>query len=356
MQTQKSRNIYEEFKILSYEEEAQLTLTELIEYYKCLKQYLLNYKNSKLKSGYINFCENLHPLIRKTVDKIKGYDLTIIGQDNIPNSPAIYISTHQDFYDHFNLILGLPEHSIILNNSKIALWMKILLDLNGIVYVDRSDSKSKFVSKMELIKYLADGISIVIFPEATYNCSPNKLHLRLYSGAIDIARKMQIPIIPIVQEYNYDSSVKSYKCVKSCKMQFGTPIYVKYGDEISIKRDELSEQLATLRWDLLEQKGLYQRDSIKEQEYINYVLSRKNSYQLAGVYELDELKALKGYGEETYLFSYINAVDFDNEGHLLVPDEARRLDSLNKMHINGCLNKDGEYLNFDKLLTLSKRN
>ncbi len=344
----------ENFRILSYEEESKLTSNELIAYYKSLKQYLLNYKNNILKNSYTNGCEELHPLVRKIIDRIKNYDLTITGQENIPNSPVIYVSTHQDFYDHFNLILGVPEHTIILNNGRIALWMKILLNFNGIVYVDRNDSQSKFNSKIELMKYLAKGKSIAIFPEATYNCSPNKFHLRLYSGAVDIARKMQIPIIPIVQEYDYDPLITSYKCVKSCELRFGTPVYVKYDDDISIKKEELSEQLATMRWDLIEQKGLYSRESITEQEYINYILSRRDSYQKAKVKESDELKALKGYGEEIYLFSYINAIDFDSDGHLLVPQEVRKLDSINSLHINGCFNKDGNYLDFDKLLTLSR--
>jgi len=232
--------------------------------------------------------------------------------------------------------------------------MKILLDFNGVVYVDRSDNQSKFNSKIELMKYLAKEKSVVIFPEATYNCSPNKLYLNLYSGVIDIARKMQVPIIPIVQEYDYDTSITSYKCVKSCELRFGSPIYVKYDDDISIKKEELSEQFATMRWDLIEQKGLYSRDSIREQEYINYILSRRDSYRIAKVNEKEEEKALKGYGKEIYLFSYINAVDFDDDGHLLVPKEVRRLDSLNNLPINGCFDKDGNYLDFDKLLTLSR--
>ena len=96
----------EKFKILSYIEENQLTLTERIEYYENLKDYL---KNQPLKADEIKnltFCAwlNKYP-IRQIVNRIKEYDLEVRGIENIPSCPVIYASTHQDYNDHFNCIL-----------------------------------------------------------------------------------------------------------------------------------------------------------------------------------------------------------------------------------------------------------
>lgn len=61
---------------------------------------------------------------------------------------------------------------------------------NGIIYVERNSDLSRFESKIKLMHLLAHGKSVVVFPEGTYNCSPNKLHLPLHSGVIDMALKM----------------------------------------------------------------------------------------------------------------------------------------------------------------------
>lgn len=344
----------ENFRILSYEEESKLTLNELIVYYKSLKQYLLRYRNNVLKNGYIKSCEELHPLIRIIIDKIKGYELTIIGQDNIPEGPVIYASTHQDYHDHFNVVLSIPEHAIILNTNTVTPLFKMLLGTNGIVYVDRNDKDSRFAAKVQLMKYLAKGKSVVVFPEATFNCSPNKLHLPLHSGIIDIARKMQVPIVPLVQEYTYRENESSYKCVKSCTVEFGVPIYVGYNDSTEVKKEELSEQMTSIRWKLIEEKGKYFRTSVSNQEYINYVLSRIDGWKQTKVKIEDERKAIKGYGSEPYVFTFINDVSFDLDGNLLLTDERNKIERLNNEHLDYCFDRDGNLINIDKTLRLAR--
>lgn len=341
--------------ILSYDEESKLSPKERIEYYQRLKEYLANYKESLLKSSYINGCACLNKyLIRKVIDNVKGYELTILGQDNIPEGPVIYASTHQDYHDHFNVVLSIPEHSIILNTNSVTPLFKILLGTNGIVYVDRNNPESRFASKTELMKYLAKGKSIVMFPEATFNCSPNKLHLPLYSGIIDIAKKMQVPIVPLIQEYVYRENESKYKCVDSCHVEFGNPIYVRYNDSTELKKEELSEQFASIRWKLIEQKGQFAREFISNQEYINYVLSRIDGWKQINVKIDDERKVIKGYGSEPYAFSFINDVSFDEYGNLLLPKETIKIINLNETHLDYYNNQDE--INVDKELSLLRIN
>ena len=189
------------FKILSYNEESQLDIEDLKKYYQSLKAYLVSKKFNVAKS----ICESLnYKKVRKVIDTKKGYDLYVYGMENIPSEPVIFASTHQDYNDHFNVVLSIPEHIIILNTKNVTLKLKLLMAVNGIVYVDRTSDLSRFNSKIELMHYCVQNKSVVIFPEATFNCSPNKLHLPLHKGVIDIAKKMQVPIVPLVQEYiNY---------------------------------------------------------------------------------------------------------------------------------------------------------
>lgn len=317
----------ESFKILTYEEEKKLSTAEKRLYYIKLKEYLSNQKYSSSKEKYLKICEKLNmKIVRTIVDKIKGYDLIIENQSVIPNGPVIYASSHQDFNDHFNVVLSIPTHMIILNSSNVPGIIKLVMGIHGIEYVDRNDSKSRFESKINLMEYLGKDKSVVVFPEGTLNCSPNKLILPLHSGVIDIAKKMQVPIVPIVQEYDYDNTKLNEKNkVKSCTVRFGNPIYVSYDDDIPLKKEELRDAMATIRYDLIKQKGIFDRKTISNKEYISYLLSRLHTMALMKVnYEIEK-NTIYGANEEFYQYFPINAVPYNEKGELLSNGNVRKL-------------------------------
>lgn len=326
----------EKFKLLSYDEESRLSIDEKKQYYYNLKLYLQNQPLQINELKNLTFCQSINKyLVRHIIDKIKGYDLIVNGVENIPRGPVIYASTHQDFNDHFNIVLSIPEHAIILNTVSVTKSFKFLMGFNGIVYVDRKKQQSRFDSKLSLMKYISLGKSVVVFPEGTYNCSPNKLHLPLHSGVIDIARKMDVPIVPVVQEYIYQPNmVANNNNVVSCQVQFGTPIYVSLEDDKERKKQELSEAFATIRYELIEAKGIYNRESINNQEYIDYVLGRINTWKKINVDINDERKTIYNERDDFYLFHHINDVAFDDNGNLLPTEHVLKLNKLYQKNIN----------------------
>jgi len=296
-----------DFQLFSYEEEKKLTIQEQKEYYIFLKEFLKKAHEPNSKKILNKIREVLNKkIVRDIIDEIKGYELEITGQENILKKPVIYATTHQDFYDHFNIVLSIPDHAIILNNINVSKIVKLAMNINGIQYVNRDDYVSKYNAKINLMKYISKGKSIVIFPEATYNCSPNKLVLPFHSGVIDISRKMQTPIIPVVQEYLYENNK-----VKKCFVHFGYPIKVEYDDNKLEKKEELRESFATIRYNLIEKKGLYSRNSINESEYIDYLTSKLKLLELVhSSYEIEE-KSIYDYNNEFYQYFPLNAVDIE---------------------------------------------
>ena len=319
-----------DFKILSYEEEKKLTIEERKKYYINLKNYLSSLKYSSTKHTYLNFCESLNKkIIRCIIDKIKGYELFVENQEIIPNSPVIFASSHQDFNDHFNIVLSIPSHTIILNSNKVPNVVKLAMNLNGIEYVDRENSQDKFCSKINLMRYLANGKSIVVFPEGTFNCSPNKLILPIHGGVIDMAKKMQVPIVPVVQEYIYDNSKLDGKNrVVSCTVRFGMPLYVSFYDDEKEKKDELRDSLASIRYDLILKKDVFSRKVISNYEYISFLLSRLHTMDLMGVnYELEK-NTIYGSGDEFYKYFPVNAVVNSDDFCMLSNSNKRKLNKL----------------------------
>lgn len=344
------------FKILSYDEEKELSVEELKKYYQSIKDYLVSKKYNIAHATYLHTCERLNKkLVRKVIDAKKGYNLFVYGLDNIPNEPVIFASTHQDYNDHFNVVLSIPSHVIILNTKNVTWKFKALMAVNGIVYVDRTSDLSRFNSKLELMHYLAQNKSVVVFPEATFNCSPNKLHLPLYKGIIDIAKKMQVPTVPLIQEYTYDETNSTIKNVISCDVEFGKPIYVGYTDDKNEKIEELSEVFSTIRWNLIEKKGCFNRADISIQEYINYVLSRIDGWSKIKVSIDDERKMIYGVNDDFYLFHHANDVAFDEYG-LLPTEEVMRLNEISAKNLaNICLDRDGNIINTDNVLKFERK-
>lgn len=307
------------FRLLSYYEEDKLSNDERINYYKNLKDFLQNVDTPINKKVYLDFCNIMNKkIVRGIIDKIKGYDLIIENQSLIPNNPVIFASSHQDFHDHFNVVLSIPYHAIILNNVNVSKIVKIALGINGIEYVDRDNPASRYTSKVDLMGYLAKGKSIVIFPEGTYNCSPNKLVLPFHPGVIDISRKMQVPIVPLVQEYFYENLDTNQKGkIEKCIVRFGQPINVSYNDSTLAKKEELKESFSTLRYDIIENKGIHKRSEISNQEYINYLLTRLKTFESVNSSYEQECNSIYGIDDYFYTMFPINAVNVEETKILL---------------------------------------
>lgn len=307
------------FRLLSYYEEDKLSYDEKINYYKSLKEFLQSIDTPIAKKIYLDFCNVMNKkIVRNIIEKVKGYDLIIENQNLIPNKPVIFASSHQDFHDHFNVVLSIPYHAIILNNVNVSKIVKIALGINGIEYVDRDNPASRFTSKMDLMEYLSKGKSIVIFPEGTYNCSPNKLILPFHSGVIDISKKMQVPIVPMIQEYFYENLEMNQKGkIEKCIVRFGQPINVGYSDNISSKKEELKEAFSTLRYNIIENKGIYKRSEISEQEYTNYLVSKLKTFESVNSSYEQECNSIYGVNDYFYTMFPINAVNVTKTKKLL---------------------------------------
>ena len=212
--------------VLSYDEEAKLSPEARSKYYVQLRDNFAN--SSSLKFYFSIFLQKIFHRPKKFIlkrygSKIFGFDLNVDGGKNLNGSndaAKIYISSHQHFYDIINLINAIPERVIIMNSIDVPFLIKAILRINGVIFVDRKDKEGGPAAKNEGMQYLAKGYSVVILSEATLNGSPNKYLLSFHHGAFDMAQKMQVPIIPIVQEYCLDPDPKKLNMVSSCTLKF----------------------------------------------------------------------------------------------------------------------------------------
>lgn len=324
------------FKVLSSDEENKLTYDEIKKYYAALRDYCVNRSLEVTTKGALTVAPKLKGItnkIAKRVTKILsgGHCIkTILGVDNIPDEPAIFACTHQGILDGFVWIPDCPRHLLIVHGKETNKLL-ILAQVNtGLILVTKEKGKTieRQKAKLDMMSTLLKGHSFIIFPETSWNMSPNKLHLPINYGFIDVAKKTGAPIIPMMINYEYDTSSAKER-ITDIDIRYGKPIYVSADDNLEDKVNEYSEAISTMRYESIESSGMKCRNDITNFDYINYLKGNLANLKLGKIDMNREREGIYGSSDEKYVFSHLNMVDFDDAGNLLETEEAERLKKIN---------------------------
>lgn len=325
-----------EFKILSTKEEKKLTPLELKRYYRNYRAYVMGRELTNITPGATTIAPKLKKITNKICEKTirmfttKDVEMTCSGLENIPNGPVIFAPTHQNLLDSFIWIPQLDRHVIILHHQDVN---KLLLfcQLNtGMVLVKKDDKVNSTNAKLDVINLLLNGHSINWFPEGTYCLSPNKLHLPLKYGIIDVAQKAAVPIIPAAHLYTY-KEVNGKNLISKIQSIYGKPIYVTERDDLASKLAEYEESISTLKYTLIEQNGTFKNEDVTVDEYLRNVSEVYKAIELSKVDKEKERRCIFRANEEFYQFFHMNDIPVDENGNFLETDEVRRInDVVNK--------------------------
>ena len=120
------------------------------------------------------------------------------------NQSFIFVANHISYLDAA-LIPKTFRHSIRplgkIEMAKIPIFGFIYK--NAIVTVDRSSAENRAKSVLSLKGILKKGISILVFPEGTFNMT-NKPLKSFYDGAFRMAIETRTPIRPVILLNTYD--------------------------------------------------------------------------------------------------------------------------------------------------------
>lgn len=335
----KQKNVNEAFNVLSMKEEAKLSDPEKQVYYEKLREFLLNRKLQMTTKGALIVAPKLKKMTEKIVKPVTkilagGKVSKIVGGvENVPDGPVIFAANHQGIMDGFVWIEGCPKHAVIVHSAETN---KLLLtaQLNtGLVLVtkDKMRANDRLQAKLDMMSILLKGHSIFICPENAWNLSPNKLHLPLYWGIVELAKKTGKPIVPLVINYVYDTSEPKERITR-IEIRYGRPIYVGIEDEIDTKLNEYSDAISTIRWEFIEQQGIYKRSDVSDFEYINFLKGNLANLNLGKIDIKRERDSIYGSKDDFYVFHHLNDVPFDEKGNLLETEEWKRLKMINAIH------------------------
>lgn len=325
--------------ILSNKEESKLSVEDKQIYYEKLREFCIDRKLCTTTPGALTVAPKLKKVTEKIAKKfsviLAGGEIEVIsdGQENIPNGGVIFAGSHQGILDNFVWMPENPRHCILLHHGDVNKFL-ILAQLNtGLVLVSKKpeNANSRINNKLDMIKILLKGHCIYYSPEGTWNLSPNKLHLPMSYGFLEVAQKAGVPVIPMVIEFTYDTTTSKERITKA-HIRFGKPIVVNVQDNLVDKLLEYSEAISTMRWDLIEEKGICRRKNVTNLDYINYMKGNLSTLELGQASLESERNAIRGANQEFYRFHHINDVPWENWGELRQTDEVERLNLINRLH------------------------
>ena len=135
----------------------------------------------------------------KLILKITGVKTTVIGEENVPDEPVLFIGNHRSFFDilltysRCKRLTGYVAKDSMEKIPLLSTWMRYLYCL----FLNRENPKEGLKTILQAIEYVKKGISICIFPEGTRNKGEELSMLPFKEGALKIAAKTGCAIIPI---------------------------------------------------------------------------------------------------------------------------------------------------------------
>ena len=236
-----------------------------------------------------------------------GEHIKYLNEKNVKTPvgrPIIYANTHKFKPDIERISLSLNKPSAFMasdfkNSYKtIGGWY---FNTRPTVYVDPYDAEDKKYTYEMMVRYLKEGNNYMIFPEAVWNLSQNKIVLDIFTGTVRAALESNAVIVcTAIERYGKDFVInrKGYLDLNDVLKKYtnvpfdiinSNPVYTELRKEIINECNILlRDTLATLTYeiwdDYSEKHGLTKRDTINDdywEDFINQLTSEWPGYRLS---------------------------------------------------------------------------
>lgn len=171
----------------------------------------------------------------KLMLKVAGTDITVIGEENVPDEAVLFIGNHRSYFDilltysRCKRLTGYVAKKEMLRYPLLRDWMKRLYCL----FLDRDNPREGLKTILQAIDYVKKGVSICIFPEGTRNDGEEGSMLPFHSGSFKIAEKSGCPIVPISMNNTAEIFENHLPRIKKTHViiEYGEPIYMNRMDK-----------------------------------------------------------------------------------------------------------------------------
>ena len=180
-------------------------------------------------------CLRLVQWMFRVMLRVAGVQVTVIGEENIPDEPVLFIGNHRSYFDilltysRCKRLTGYIAKKEMERYLTLTTWMKRVYCL----FLDRKNPKEGLKTILTAIDYIKRGISICIFPEGTRNSGDELSMLPFKDGAFKIATKTGCAIVPISMNNTAEIFENHMPKVKKTHVviEYGKPIYPEQLDK-----------------------------------------------------------------------------------------------------------------------------
>ena len=165
----------------------------------------------------------------------------IKGRENIPDGPLIVCANHSSLIDPVFIAFAFTAKRQLFFMAKAELFripiLKSILSSGGVFPVERGETDISAIRTA--MRHLKNSEQIMMFPEGT-RVSENE-QVAAKSGAVRIATKLKVPILPI-----YISTNK--RAFRMSSLNIGKPFYLESpdGKDFSGLSDTLMQKIHEL--------------------------------------------------------------------------------------------------------------
>lgn len=175
--------------------------------------------------------------------KLRNY-LVVEGEEHVPeNGGVVLASNHQSWLDVNTLIATCPRRVHFIAKAEFRDWplLRELVELSESVFIRRGGDERALDS---IVHALQHGWAVSIFPEGTIPgeetiprraVDPRTGLLRGYSGAVRLALRAKVPIVPVgISGTGRSLPPEVYPRMEILRVPAPTPIRVRYGAPIDL--------------------------------------------------------------------------------------------------------------------------
>lgn len=164
-----------------------------------------------------------------------GTNIKVIGEENIPEEPVLYIGNHRSQFDilltyaRCKYLTGYVAKKELEKTPLLSSRMRSLHCL----FLDRKNTREGLKTILQAIDHIKNGISVCIFPEGTRNPGEEGTLMEFKEGSFKVATKSGCPIIPMTISNSagiFENQSPRIRPV-TVVIEYGTPIYPKELDK-----------------------------------------------------------------------------------------------------------------------------
>lgn len=176
---------------------------------------------------------------------LNGTKVIILGLENIPDSPVVFMSNHQSNFDILALISTLPRRIYWIAKEELFRIPVFGTSMGraGYIPLDRSNGRNAIKSMAKAADIIRQGKSVVMFPEGTR--SPDRHLLPFKRGGFMLASRAAVPVVPVTVNGSWlvNPSGKTELHSGNIVIKLHPPLIIPNGLKKSDAEDWLEEQV-----------------------------------------------------------------------------------------------------------------